>query len=170
MTPPSTVELSALTQRIQQLEDKTAISELKYRYLNACDEKQPEQVSACFAAGNIDINFGHIGQFNRREDFIALYTEMACHDHIVDMHHAQNPIITLTDNNHAKAKICLRFQSINTADKTQLQLGGHYLDEFRKENDQWLIIKSHFFVNSVAISDFSNTHHLVTYTGNTMPS
>ena len=156
--------------RLQQLEDKNAISELKYCYLNACDEKQPEQVSACFATGEIDINFGHIGQFNRREDFVALYTEMACHNNIVDMHHAQNPIITLLDNNHAKAKICLRFQSINTEAKTHLHMGGHYLDEYVKEDGQWLIIKSHFIVNSVSISDFSGPQHQVSYTGNTMPN
>lgn len=170
MTESSAVTLSTLEQRLQQLEAKTAISELKYRYLNACDEKQPELVSACFATGDIDINFGHIGQFSRREDFIALYTEMACNENIVDMHHAQNPIITLIDSNHAKAKICLRFQSINTEAKTRLQLGGHYLDEYRKDDGQWLIVKSHFIVNSVAISDFSGSQHQVTYTGNAMPS
>lgn len=155
--------------RLQQLEDTNAIRELKYRYLNACDEKQPKQVVECFASGAIDINFGHIGQFNNREDFIALYTEMACHDNIVDMHHAQNPIITLIDNNYAKAKICLRFQSINTEEKTKLHMGGHYLDEFQKQDNEWLIVKSHFIVNSVLISDFSGAQSQITYTGNSMP-
>ena len=169
MTQQTNSAIAALEQRLQQLEDKNAISELKFRYLNACDEKKPEQVLECFATGDIDINFGHIGAFNRREDFIALYTEMACHEKIVDMHHAQNPIITLIDDNHAKAKICLRFQSINTEEKTHLHMGGHYLDEYIKQDNQWLIVKSHFIVNSVSIADFSGEQTKVTYTGNRMP-
>ena len=170
MIQTSALEYSTLEQRLQQLEDKNAISELKYRYLNACDEKHPEQVLECFASGEIDINFGHIGQFSRRENFVALYAEMACHDNIVDMHHAQNPIINLVDDHHANAKICLRFQSINTEAKTHLHMGGHYLDEYYKRDNQWLIVKSHFIVNSVSISDFSGPHNKVIYTGNTMPN
>ena len=170
MIQASTLEFSALEKRLQELEDKNAIGELKYRYLNACDEKKPELVTACFAAGEIDINFGHIGHFSRREDFSARYTEMACHDNIVDMHHAQNPIITQIDRNHAKAKICLHFQSINTVAQPHLHIGGHYLDEYRKEDGQWLVVKSHFIVTSVLIGDFSGPHYQVTYTGNSMPA
>ena len=38
---------------------------VEYRYLNACDEKQPEVVTNCFISGEVDINFGHIGQFHQ---------------------------------------------------------------------------------------------------------
>lgn len=159
-----------LEQRLQNLEDQQAILELKFRYFNACDEKRPESILDCFAEGNIDINFGHIGIFSHRDDFVALYTELACHDNIVDMHHAQNPIITLLDADHAKAKITLRFHSIDTNAKTSIQLGGHYMDEFRKKGDQWYIVKSHFFVNSVTMNDFSGKQNKVVYTGNSMPN
>lgn len=127
---------STLEQRLQQLEDKNAICELKHRYFNACDEKQPEQIMDCFLAGDIDINFGHIGRFERREDFVSVFSQLACHDYIVDVHHAQNPIISFVDRHVAKAKICLRFQSINTRLKTSIQIGGHYHDEYRKHDDQ----------------------------------
>lgn len=161
---------SKIEQRIQQLEDQQAILELKFRYFNACDEKKPEEILACFAEGEIDINFGHIGSFNRREDFVALYTELACHDNIVDMHHAQNPIVTLLSASHAKAKVALRFHSIDTKAKTSIQLGGHYIDEFSKDSHQWLIVKSHFIVNSVTMTDFSGENSKVTYSGNAMPA
>lgn len=161
---------STLDQRIQQLEAQQDILDLKFRYFNACDEKQPGEILECFSEGDIDINFGHIGSFNRREDFVALYTKLACHDNIVDMHHAQNPIVTLLSDSHAKAKVALRFHSIDTAAKTSIQLGGHYMDEFRKENDQWRIMKSHFIVNSVIMKDFSGDSSKVTYTGNAMPA
>jgi hypothetical protein len=38
------------------LEDAAAIVRLKYRYLNACDEKLPGQVKACFAPGKVNIS------------------------------------------------------------------------------------------------------------------
>ncbi|MGO2181578.1 MAG: nuclear transport factor 2 family protein [Pseudoalteromonas nigrifaciens] len=157
-------------QRLQQLEDKQSILELKYRYLNACDEKQPEVVTNCFISGEVDINFGHIGQFNRREDFVAVFKDLGCHDHIVDMHHAQNPVFLELTDNTAKTKINLRFQSINTKDKLHVQLGGYYLDEFEKQRDgQWLISKSTFIINSVSMSDFSGEYSKVVYSGNCMP-
>lgn len=162
-------ELNALTQRLQQLEAAEAIKELKYRYLNACDEKQVDQVLACFAPGKITIDFGHIGQFESREAFVDVFKELGCHDHIVDMHHAQNPIVTLIDADHAKAKICLRFLSMNTRDKTRVQLGGHYDDEYRRIDGQWLIVSSRFTVTAVEMQDFSSNQPTVTYTGNKMP-
>ena len=63
---------------LQILLDKQAIRELKYRYLNACDDKSPEQVTACFAPGPVNINFGHIGQFANREDFVAVFVALGC--------------------------------------------------------------------------------------------
>lgn len=158
-----------LEQRLQQLEDKEAIRELKYRYLNACDEKLPEQVLACFSPGDVDINFGHIGAFSRREDFVALYTEMACRENIVDMHHAQNPIINFKDENNATGKVCLRFYSLDTSAKTSTELGGFYTDGYRRIEGEWLIVSSHFTVNSVELRDFSGVQSTVTYAGNTMP-
>ncbi len=76
-------------------EHVTQLKQHQYKWnslLNACDEKQPEVVTNCFISGEVDINFGHIGQFNRREDFVAVFKDLGCHDHIVDMHHAQNPV------------------------------------------------------------------------------
>ncbi|HHX35964.1 MAG TPA: nuclear transport factor 2 family protein [Pseudomonadales bacterium] len=166
MTQAKTIE-----QRLQQLEDKHAILELKYRYLNACDEKQPDLVTECFMSGTIDIDFGHIGQFNNREDFVDIFKKLGCHAHIVDMHHAKNPIFLELSTNSASIKICMRFQSINTQDKTSIELGGYYLDGFQKtDDDQWLINRSSFTINSVKIIDFSGESSTVTYSGNCMPS
>lgn len=162
-------DILVLQQRLDELEAIQAIKALKYRYLNACDEKRPDEVLQCFAAGEVDINFGHIGQFQRREDFVAVFKELGCHDHIVDMHHAQNPLVTLHNANEASAKICLRFMSINTRDKTRVQLGGHYDDHYRLIEGQWRITQSHFTVNAVEIVDFSGDHTVITYAGNCMP-
>lgn len=164
-------QVATTEQRLQQLEDKQAILELKYRYLNACDEKQPELVKDCFISGKVDINFGHIGTFSSREDFVEIFKKLGCHGHIVDMHHAKNPIFLQFNHDTASLKISMRFQSINTQDKTSIELGGYYLDGFEKNHTgEWLINRSSFTINSVKIIDFSGDFSKVTYCGNCMPS
>ena len=87
------------------------------------------------------------------------------------MHHAQNPIFLELTGNSAQTKINMRFQSINTQDKTSVELGGYYLDGFEKTAEgEWLINKSSFTINSVKFSDFSGEYSKVTYSGNCMPS
>lgn len=164
------MEQHNLEQRLQNIEDEMAISRLKYRYLNACDEKKPDEVMACFSAGEIDIDFGHIGVFSRREDFVDLFIQFGCKDNIVDMHHAQNPIIEITGPNSAKGKVCLRFHSLDTESKTSTQLGGYYMDEYQRIKSEWLIVVSHFIVTSVELRDFSGEKNLVTYVGSSMPT
>lgn len=160
---------SDLLQRLQEIEDINAISALKYRYLNACDAKQVETVRQCFAPGDILIDFGHIGRFENRDAFVAVFQELGCHDHIVDMHHAQNPVIHKTGEDSAKGHIGLRFLSINTRDKTRIQMAGHYDDDFIRADRQWLISASRFTVSAVEIIDFSGEHAKVVYAGNAMP-
>jgi len=162
-------DIARLQQQLDTLLDTAAITRLKYRYLNACDRKQPERVEACFAPGPVDINFGHIGHFERREDFVAVFRELGCHPHIVDLHHAQNPLVDIVDIDRAEAQIALHFHSLNTRDKTAFQLAGHYEDEYRRIDGEWLISRSHFLVNWVEMRDFSGDSDVVTYAGNSMP-
>ena len=154
---------------LQALLDKQAICELKYRYLNACDDKAPERVAACFAPGPVEINFGHIGQFANREDFVAVFVELGCHEHIVDMHHAQNPLVEITGSDSARGRVGLRFHSINTQDKTTVQLSGFYEDEYRRIDGEWLISASTFNVCSAFITDYSSGNDAVVWAGNRMP-
>ncbi len=158
-----------LEDKVQALQDIEAIRNLKFRYLNACDDKQPDRVRDCFAPGSIDINFGHIGQFENREAFVAVFMELGCHDYIVDMHHAENMIVELTGANSATARVGLRFHSINTRDQTSVQLGGHYLDEYARRDGHWLITASQFLVRSALIKDFSGDCEKVVWAGNRMP-
>ncbi|MFU8763650.1 MAG: nuclear transport factor 2 family protein [Haliea sp.] len=159
-----------LTTKIQALESMEAVRTLKFRYLNACDDKQPERVRDCFAPGRIDINFGHIGQFDSREAFVEVFVELGCHEHIVDMHHAENMIVDLTGADSASARVGLRFHSINTRDRTSVQLGGYYLDDYVRRDGQWLITASQFLVRSALIKDFSGEFEKVVWAGNHMPT
>ena len=148
------IDLQSLTERVQKLEDEVAIKELKYRYLNACDEKEVDTIIDCFAEGQIVIKYANIGEFDNREDFVALYTRMACNTNIFDMHHAQNPIITITGPNTAIGKIALRFFNINTNARTCAQMAGHYDDEYKKINEKWHIVKTIFTPRTTEIRDF----------------
>jgi hypothetical protein len=158
-----------LAAKVCALQDIEAIRTRKFRYLNACDDKQPDLVRDCFAPGRVAINFGHIGQFDSREAFVAVFVELGCHDHIVDMHHAENMIVDLTGPDSATARVGLRFHSINTRDQTSVQLGGHYFDEYRRIDGQWLITASQFLVRSALIKDFSGDCEKVVWAGNSMP-
>lgn len=162
-------DIQTLQAQVAKLTDSADILRLKYRYLNACDAKQPALVSDCFAAGEVDINYGHIGRFSRREDFVAVFEELGCHDHIVDMHHAQNPVVDITGPDTASGHIALHFHSLNTRDKTAVQIAGHYEDEYRRIDGHWLISRSHFLVHWVEMRDFSGPAEVITYAGNRMP-
>jgi hypothetical protein len=162
-------DLKTLAERVQQLEDVNAIKELKYRYLNACDEKDAQEVTHCFTDGKVDINYGFIGQFDNREDFVALYTRMACNEHIVDMHHAQNPIIQITGADSARGKVALRFFTMNTNDKTCTQMAGHYDDEYKKIDGQWRIIKTHFTARTTEIKNHSGEYSKTVHAGHAPP-
>lgn len=164
---PQYEDLSAQVSALRNIE---AIRTQKFRYLNACDDKQPDLVRDCFAPGSVDINFGHIGKFDSREAFVAVFVELGCHDHIVDMHHAENMIVDLTGPDSASARVGLRFHSINTRDRTSVQLGGHYFDEYRRRDGQWLITASRFLVRSALIKDFSGDCEKVVWAGNSMPA
>ena len=170
MTPNTSANcLDSLRDRLRQLEDIEAIRQLKYRYLNACDDKNPAQLLACFAPEKVDIDFGHIGVFDCAQGFVEVFCRMACHPYILDSHHAANPVIELTGPDDARGAVGLRFFSINTQDKTSTEILGRYKDGYRRIGGQWLIERSHFIVSTVEILDFSGSQTVVVHSGSQMP-
>ena len=93
-----------LEQRIARLEALEAIRELKHRYLNACDLKQVEVIRACFAEGEIAIDYGPVGLFGDRDSFVALYQSLACNERVIDLHHGANPELELLGEDEFLAK------------------------------------------------------------------
>lgn len=137
-----------LNERIQRLEDIEAIRKLKARYLHGCDRKDSDAIKSCFADGEILIDYGAIGVFRRREDFLAVFQEMACHDHIIDMHHGQNAQIEWLSPQMASATWDLYFYQIDTHSGHHTQLAGYYEDRYEKREGQWEIVQSRFAVTS----------------------
>ncbi len=159
----------SLEERIARLEAIEAIKALKARYFLACDRKQPALVRSCFAEGPIDLQYGRIGKFSDREQMIAVFTELACNEHIVEMHHGQNPQIRLIDENNAAASWGLYYYMIDTQRQVSTQLGGVYDDEYRRVAGEWLITRSHYEVLSTQILDLSQGQARVVFAGGAAP-
>ena len=144
--------MNAIERRLQRLEDIEAIRQLKARYFHACDAKDVTAIRDCFGSGEIHIDYGAIGQFHAREDFVAVYVEMACHSHVIDMHHGQNAQIRWVSPEQASAVWDLYFFQVNTQTGMLTQLAGYYEDRYGKHNGQWVILETVFRVTSSLIS------------------
>ena len=131
----------SLEARVQALEDIRAIEVLKWSYLRACDRKQPDLVRACFTDDAI-IDYEGFPLFTDADSFVALYREWGCLPHIVDMHHGQNPIVTLTGPLQAHGWFDLFFFQIDTLARRHTQLAVSYDDNFVKRGGKWLITKT----------------------------
>lgn len=131
--------LQALEKRIRELEDREAIRQLKADYLNACDLKQPDKVRACFAEGEVTIDYGYIGVFHDRDSFVKVFEDMGCHPHVLDMHHGSNPHIELQGDNEARGNWALYYQNINADTHALTQLAVSYNDTYVRTKDGWKV-------------------------------
>ena len=163
-------DMGGLERRIAMLEDIEAIRQLKHRYFFACDQKRPAEVLACFAPGRVHIDYGRIGVFERAQDMVEAFTALACHEHIVEMHHAQNPQIRVLDAARAEATWGLYYFMLNTRDRNVTQLGGYYVDEYRKLDDGWRISSTVFHVTSTELLDIGEGIAKIVFAGRAAPA
>lgn len=158
-----------LEQRIARLEAIEAIKMLKARYFHACDTRQPDLVRACFAPGPITLDYGRVGQFSNRDDMLAVFTRLACNEHIVEMHHGQNPQITVHSETDASAVWGLYYYLIDTRQQTATQLAGFYHDDYGCIDGEWLITASHYRVSSTQVLDLSGDQIRAIFAGAEAP-
>ena len=137
-----TVTAEDLARRVQALEDKNEIKELKSRYLRGCDRQLPELVRDCLDPDGCTIDFEGFPPFKDRDSFVNVYQEMGCRPGVIDMHNGQNPDIELTGPNTAKAKWDLYFYNIDLGARTMMQMSCEYDDEYVKKNGRWWIKKT----------------------------
>lgn len=147
----------SIEDRIARLEAIEAVRELKARYLACCDAKDPDGMRACFADGAIHIDYGAVGTFDNADELKTIYTQMACHPHMVEMHHGSNPRIEVVDPRNAKGLWALTYQLINTEMNTLTQLGGEYEDEYRLTDDGWKITVTKFTVTSTLVVELGDS-------------
>lgn len=145
------MESQNLEQRIARLEAIESIKQLKYRYFYHCDQKKPEAVRACFADGPVKIEYGRVGNFETADAMVDVFARLACAEHIVEMHHAQNPQITIESDTEARAIWGIFYYLIDTQQNITTQLGGFYEDRYRRVNGEWKITATRFDVKSTQI-------------------
>jgi len=158
-----------LEQRIARLEAIEAIRQLKARYFQACDRKDPEAVRECFVPGPIDLRYGRIGEFSDRDSMLAVFENLACQPHIVEMHHGQNPCIEILDNDRATGTWGLYYYLIDTRRETVTQLAGFYDDAYEYRGGKWQIARSYYEVTSTQILDLSEGLARVIFAGVSAP-
>ena len=157
-------------QRLARLEAIEAIKQLKARYFFACDNKQPAAVRDCFVDGPLRIDYGRIGQFDNADAMVAVFTRLACEPHIVEMHHAQNPQITVHFAAEAEATKAgaiwgLYYYQIDTRQQAITQLAGFYEDEYRCVQGDWKISATRYQVTSSQLLDWSEGVARVLFAG-----
>ncbi|MGH8560600.1 MAG: nuclear transport factor 2 family protein, partial [Nevskiales bacterium] len=123
--------------------------------LFSCDRKDPKSMRACFADGPVHIDYGVVGTFDNADALVKLYTEIACHEHMVEMHHGMNPQIEVLDETQARATWSLHYFLINTQTKGVTQLAGYYEDEYRKQGGAWKISRTRFVATSTLALDLT---------------
>lgn len=134
----------SLEQRIARLEALEAIRQLKHRYLNACDRKDVEVIRACFAAGEVLIDYGPLGVFHERDSFLALYQQLACQARVIDLHHGANPELELLAEDRAEGRWALWYFNLDDETGMTRQLGGLYEDRYRRLDGGWQIVATRF--------------------------
>ena len=154
-----------LARRIARLEAIEAIKQLKAKYFFACDNKQPELVRTCFIDGDMLIDYGRVGSFSNADDMVAIFAKLACEEHIVEMHHAQNPQIEVLNDTEADATWGLYYYMIDTRANTVTQLGGFYEDEYRCIEGDWKISKTVYRVTSTQLMDLAEGMAKVIFAG-----
>lgn len=164
------MDTSGLERRLRILEDMEAIRTLKTRYLAACDAKDPKGMRACFLDGPVHIDYGRIGSFDRAEALVKVFTEIACHPHMVELHHGVNPQIEVLGEDSARGRWGLHYVLIDTKAGSLTQLGGYYEDEYRKVNGGWKISSTKFVVTSTLAMDLSQGAARALFAGRAPPA
>lgn len=138
-------------QRVGRLEAIRDIEQLKYRYLRACDAKDPQAFRDCFVPDGADLDYGPLGKFDTVDELVAIFERIATaklDDQfiILDMHHAMHPSIELTSDTEATGAWTLRFRQLNLKDRAERVMCGNYEDIYRLVDGAWKLQKQHFHV------------------------
>ena len=134
----SATTLDNLERRLADLQDIEAIETLKARYWRAIDRRRPAEVEACFIQ-DATIDFEGLPRYESREGFMAMVRQAAGSSQTFNMHHGQNPRITITGPNTAAGEWDIFYFGIDLGSQTIVQMAGIYTDTYVRENGNWLI-------------------------------
>lgn len=145
-----TEAIDDLARRVAVLEDIAAIRALKARYLRAADLKLIDDIRDCFDPMGAVIAYEDFPVLDR-DGFVAAFRDLACRPGVFDMHHGSNAEIALTGPHSATGKWSLYFQSIILEQRTVLQFGCEYEDEYTRRDGSWYISRTATRKTSICI-------------------
>ena len=70
------------------------------------------------------------------------------------MHHGQNPRIRMTGANEAEGLWDVYFASVDTVDRTTIQMSGGYVDRYVYQDGRWWIASTQFRQTSFLMQKF----------------
>ena len=159
-----------LEARISRLEAIEAIKALKARYWYCCDQQDVEGVRDCFLEGPVEIHYdGPVGLVKHRDGLYQVFKDVACQNHIVEMHHGGPPNIQVTGPDEARARWGLVYHLMNTETKAVSVVGGYYDDEYRRVDGQWWITKARFEVCSAVTYGFKESSLRMLHASGALP-
>ena len=164
------MDSNSLETRLRRLEDLEAIRALKARYFSCCDRKDPIGMRACFADGKVHIDYGVIGTFDNADALQKIFSEVGCHDYMVEMHHGANHQVEMTGADSARGSWSLHYFLIQTEQKSLTQLGGQYEDEYRRVGGAWKISSTKFTATSTLALDISTGAAKALFAGRAPPA
>ncbi|OUS26762.1 hypothetical protein A9Q99_16200 [Gammaproteobacteria bacterium 45_16_T64] len=126
------------TLTLEQLHDKDAIRELRYRYCRAVDTQDFKTIEACFIA-SATIDFGSAGKLDSRDALLDMMRTYAQNNSTIGLHTAHNPIIEFNSKTSASAHWVTQFTSYDPSTNTALKQSGTFVDQYIKTNEGWKI-------------------------------
>ena len=148
-----------ISARIEVIHAVNDIKNLKFKYLNACDLKKPNDILDCFDSKKVYIDFEDFGIFSSAQDMVEKYKLFSCHPHLIEQHSGKNQIIKLLSDNEASGFWSLSYSLIDTLKNFSLNITGTYEDLYVLDNNKnWLIKKTIFKKRSSLYKSLSAEH------------
>ena len=137
-------DIEELERRLARLEAVGEIERLKYRYLRACDAKDPDSMRECFVKDGAEIDYGPLGSFEGRDQLVDLYSHLALRREAGtwlyhDIHHGHHPDIVVTGEGTATGRWTLSFMRVNLEARVIEHASIEYLDSYALEDGAWRI-------------------------------
>lgn len=143
----ASARLEELEQRLARLEAIQEIERLKYRYLRACDRKDPEAIRECFVRDGAELDYGPLGKLAGRDALVDVFTSLALRREAGtwlyhDIHHGHHPDIDVVDESNATGRWTLSFLRVNLEAGAIEQASIEYQDTYVVEAGAWKIRSS----------------------------
>lgn len=133
------MKLEELEKRLKILEDKEAIRDLQYQYLNSLTKVEWDNMFACFSE-NIVTNIGVHGIKKGKAEVKAFFQNVIAKGHVgKEGNFVVHPIITV-DGDKAKASWLIYIMHLDERqEKARDWAQGIYDIEYVRENGKWKI-------------------------------